>query len=171
MLNIRGIFGSMVTIIAVFCLGCGTVTTGGKQEIRLASVPEGATVVSTKAGIGAKMTYTTPATVSFERKGHYVISFDKEGYESQQIELQKSMRGWMLVWDIVLFPVGVVVDAITGAWYRLEPDQVSVTLTKQSSSIDGPEQIQILISNRTPVRGWLRLMSAVPVSVTIKRVE
>jgi hypothetical protein len=56
------------------------------------------------------------------------------------------MRGWMLVWDLFWFPAGLIVDAITGAWYRLEPEQVTVTLTKLSSDLPGPESIEIYLS-------------------------
>ena len=98
-----------------------------------------------------KMSYTTPVTVAFERKGHYILTFEKEGYDSKQIELLRSMRGWMLVWDILWFPVGVIVDAITGAWYRLEPDNISVKLNKLSSTGPGPSQINIMLSTLGPV--------------------
>jgi len=93
--------------------------------------------------MAAVMDYTTPTTVSFERNGHYILTFKKDGYDSKQIELTRSMRGWMLIWDIVLFPVGVVVDAITGSWYRLEPEEVVVTLTKLSADVQGPDRIDI----------------------------
>ena len=141
------------SVTAVFCAaamilntGCATVTGGSKQNIGLRSTPESATVTSTKSGMTAQMTYTTPVTVAFERKGHYILSFGVEGYDSKQIELLRSMRGWMLFWDIFWFPLGVVVDAITGAWYRLDPDQVNVKLNKLSAEASGPDQIEVSVS-------------------------
>ena len=114
--------------------GCATIVGGSKQNIAVDSTPDGATVTSTRAGMAATMDYTTPTTILFERKGHYILTFEKTGYDSRQIELLRSMRGWMLVWDIFWFPIGIIVDAITGAWYRLEPEQVTVTLTKLSAA-------------------------------------
>ncbi len=149
-------------------LGCATVSGGGKQNIALSSTPSGTTVSSTKAGMATEMTYTTPATIAFERKGNYILTFQKEGYDSQKIELIKSMRGWMLFWDIFWFPAGVAVDAITGAWYRLEPDQVNVTLTKLSSAIPGPSQINITLSQPSGGNG-LSIISDIPVSMSLNK--
>lgn len=148
--------------------GCATITSGGKQNIALNSTPSGATVSSTKAGMTTEMTYTTPTTIAFERKGNYILTFQKEGYDSQKIELMKSMRGWMLFWDIFWFPAGVIVDAITGAWYRLEPDQVNVTLTKQSAEVPGPSQINITLSQLSEEND-LSITSEIPVSINLSK--
>ena len=83
----------MVVLVCVSTLllgfqGCGTITTGGKQSIGLNSAPAGATVKVSKTGMGAQVTNTTPATVEFERKGSYVLTFEKEGYAPQQLELR-----------------------------------------------------------------------------------
>jgi hypothetical protein len=122
-------FGSLVACIAILVqAGCATIMGGPKQIVAIDSTPDGAVVTSARAGMAATIDYTTPATVTFERKGHYILTFSKDGYDSKQVELLRSIRGWMLVWDIVWFPVGIVVDAITGAWYRIEPEQVTVTL-------------------------------------------
>ena len=155
----------MLSVLVGFW-GCGTITTGSKQNIGLNSTPAGAKVTSTKTGMLASMNYTTPATITFERKGGYILTFEKDGYDTKQVELLRSMRGWMLVWDIFWFPVGVVVDAITGAWYRLEPYQIDVTLTKLTSSVDGPDQIRVWFA-KTLNKDHLQVMSSIPVNLRI----
>ena len=157
---------SVVSCLALILAqaGCATITSGSKQNIGIDSTPDGASVTSTRAGMAAVMDYTTPTTVSFERNGHYILTFKKEGYDSKQIELTRSMRGWMLVWDIVLFPVGIVVDAITGAWYRLEPEQVVVTLTKLSADMQGPDRIDIRLSE---VSGSNKIRIGAPEGISI----
>ena len=158
----------VAVLLTIAQLGCATISGGGKQNITLNSTPEGAAVLSTKTGTAAQMTYTTPVAVAFERKGHYILTFQKEGYESKNIELMRSMRGWMLFWDIFWFPAGVIVDAVTGAWYRLEPDQVSVTLNKLSSEISGPPEIGITFSQNSENRS-ISIVSDIPVSVGLKK--
>ncbi len=92
------------------------------------------------------MEYTAPAGMELKRKGEYVLTFSMEGYKSEKVEIFHQMRGWMLVWDIFWFPTGIIVDAITGGWYRLSPEEVSITLSKESAGIDGPDQIEVMLS-------------------------
>ena len=112
--------------------------------------------------------YVTPATVLLKRKGNYVLTFSKEGYESKEVKLQKSLRGWMVFWDVFpWFPAGVVVDAITGAWYRLEPEQVSVTLEKMDVGLQGSKSIQVTLS--TLPSGGLNFDSESSVTVSVRQ--
>ena len=150
--------------------GCATIVGGSKQNIAVDSTPDGATVTSNRAGMAATMEYTTPTAVLFERKGHYILTFKKEGYDSKQIELMRGMRGWMLVWDIFWFPIGIIVDAITGAWYRLEPEQVTVTLTKLSADVPGPDRIDISLSG-LPSPGKIHIRAPKAVSVSVRSKE
>jgi hypothetical protein len=39
--------------------------------------------------------------------------------------------------------VGVVVDAVTGAWYDLMPEVVTVTLERMRGAIDKPKEILV----------------------------
>lgn len=95
-------FGSLVACIAILLqAGCATIMGGPKQIVAIDATPDGAVVTSARAGMAATIDYTTPATVTFERKGHYILTFSKDGYDSKQVELLRSIRGWMLVWDIV----------------------------------------------------------------------
>ena len=53
------------------------------------------------------------------------------------------MQGGILVLDIFFTGLlGVIVDAATGAWYKLEPTTAVVTLT-QSAPGPGPETIDV----------------------------
>ena len=71
-------------------------------------------------------TLTTPASVALERKNSYTLTFMAEGYESSEFQIQHQMRTGILVADILLTGlIGVVVDAVTGGWYKLEPKTVS----------------------------------------------
>ena len=158
----------LIPVLAILQMGCATIMGGGKQEIQLNSNPEGATVSSTRAGMEEKMDYTTPETVAFERKGHYILTFSKEGYETKKVELMRSMRGWMLVWDVLLGVVGIVIDAVTGAWYRLEPEEVNVTLTKLSSAVPGPDEIRITLSGTSD---GISITSDSPVSVKVDKAD
>ena len=77
------------------------------------------------------------------------------------------MRGWMLVWDI-FWGVGIIVDAITGAWYRLEPEEVNVNLTKLSSAVPGPDEIRITLSGTSD---GVSITSDSPVSFGVDKAD
>ena len=91
------------------------------------------------------MSFTTPTTLELNRKNEYVLSFSKEGYESAQIQVTKHLSGGFLAADILLTGLlGVVIDGVTGAWYNLKPETVTVTLGK-ISNVPGPDEIEIAI--------------------------
>lgn len=137
-------------VVAAACLllalptlsGCGLVFGGSRQVVRLTSSPDGAKVVTNPVTADS----TTPSSISLERKNNYTLTFSAPGYTSKNVELQKGIRGGIVVLDILFGLVPVIIDAATGGWYGLSPDLVSVTLTKTSADVVGPDQIQIEVS-------------------------
>ena len=91
----------------------------------------------------------------------------KAGYSKQDLIIAKQMRAGVLIADIILFPIGVIVDAITGAWYKLTPSPVNVQLQKTMSDMEGPDTIDITV--RTSDDGKkLLLESSVPITVEVQ---
>jgi hypothetical protein len=131
-----------------FVTGCGVIFGGTRQTIRATSSPDGATLSTTPP----TSDYTTPASINLERKNNYTLTYKKPGYQPAKSEIQKSMRGGILVLDILLFPAGVIVDALTGGWYKLSPEVANVTLTK-IAAVPGPDEIRIAISVRPTKEG------------------
>lgn len=145
----------------LFMTGCGAMFGGTRQLIRIDSSPPGAKI-KTSPPSGE---YSTPASMSLERKSDYSLTFEKEGYSPAKFELQRQLRVGIVVLD-VLGPnlIGVVVDAVTGAWYKLIPDVVNVSLTKVGL-IDGPEKIDIRVEiaqGQTRQSDVLRVTSSEP---------
>lgn len=141
--------------------GCGLIFGGTRQTIRVSSSPDGAAI----ATMPGTVDYKTPTTLNLERKNEYVLTFSMPGYTSQKVELQRDMRVGIVVLDILTGLVGVIVDAVTGAWYRLSPEVVSVTLTKVGAGIPGPETITVEVTT-TPAddaaTADLRIEATVP---------
>ncbi len=151
----------MRVILHLVCLvflasGCALISHGSYQTIPVKSSPN-----AVEVGISSGMSYTTPTTLELERKNGYVLSFSKEGYDSAQIQITKHLSRGFLAADILLTGlIGVVVDGITGAWYNLKPEAVTVTLSKVSS-IPGPDDIEIAIEG-VDKSGKLDISSSVP---------
>lgn len=156
-------------LFALGLTGCGLIFGGSNQTIPMASSPEGATVEFHESG----RTLTTPTSVKLKRKDSYVLTFSREGFESRQVELERSLRGGMLALDILFTGlVGVVVDAATGGWYELSPERLDVTLTRLEAAADGPEEIRVRLyasDGEDDEAPRLHMSSDLPVKVRIER--
>lgn len=130
--------------------GCGAIFNGTRQTIQANSAPSAAQI-RTEPG---NLQFTTPASLNLERKHDYVLTFTKEGYSSATFQIQKSLQGGILVLDILFTGlIGVIVDAATGAWYKLSPEAASVSLERVGASVDGPDRIDVWVSpNETGFR-------------------
>lgn len=157
---------SLTRALAVVCLagalcGCGAIFNGSRQNIFATSSPDGAKVTGAVAQEGyGGAEYTTPATLSLQRKSPHVLVFSKDGYSQARFEVHNSLNVGIVVLDVLFTGfIGVVVDAVTGSWYKLVPQTATVTLQKLAM-IDGPERIDVVI--RSPSKGKLRIESTTP---------
>jgi hypothetical protein len=109
-------------VCLVTASGCATIVNGKTQDVHLASRPAGARV--NVDGIRA----TTPATVTLPRKNSYGVVFSKEGFPDRQVKLTPTAS--VFLFGNIFFggPIGLIVDLVTGAGYRLEPRSVEIDL-------------------------------------------
>lgn len=122
--------------------GCGAIFNGTRQNIQVTSAPDGARI-STQPLTGE---FTTPASLSLERKNNYTLTFEREGYRPAVFQIQRHMQGGILLLDILFTGLlGVVIDAATGGWYKLSPESAVVSMTRVSG--DGPETIEVRIDS------------------------
>lgn len=129
---------AVVAVTACFLSGCGTVMHGANQNIDVQTSPTGAKV-ETSPATGA---YTTPTTLNLQRKNSYVLTFSSPGYAPATFNIHNSIGTGTVIADVLLTGlIGVVVDGLTGAWYGLDPENASATLTRLSGT--GPETIHI----------------------------
>jgi hypothetical protein len=134
---------SRILAVAAACAvtGCGTILHGPRQLVPVQSAPTGATVTATPADAGP---VTTPGSLDLERKNSYVLTFTSPGYSTATANLHPNIGTGTVIADVLLTGlVGVIVDAATGAWYGLVPENVTVTLNRTTGM--GPEQIHIQV--------------------------
>jgi hypothetical protein len=134
----------VVVSAALVLAGCCSIIHGTSQEIGVSSSPTGARVLVNGSQMG-----TTPATLNLKRNGSHRIRLELDGYQPYEMTLTKSVSGW--VWGNIVFGglIGLAVDAIDGAIYKLSPEQVSAQLlegkgdTLQVRMIEGkPEKAE-----------------------------
>ncbi|HEX8693628.1 MAG TPA: PEGA domain-containing protein [Longimicrobium sp.] len=125
-----------IRLLAVLTLtataGCATIMHGSKQEVGFSSNPTGATIFVNNQQVGV-----TPTTVSLKRKDQHTVRMELQGYQPFEMQLSRGTSGW--VWGNLVFGglPGLVVDALTGAIYKINPDNVQGTLTRATASLDG----------------------------------
>jgi hypothetical protein len=110
--------------------GCASVTRGTTENISIASTPSGAQAVV--SGLEVPTACTTPCSVMVKRNAEVSVTFQKEGYEPQVVQLTKDIptagavgfAGNVLLGGVV----GMGVDAVTGAATDHKPNPVTVTL-------------------------------------------
>ena len=135
----RWVVRPVTALVAALSLsGCGVILNGTRQDVIANSTPEAAKVTTTPS----TAEFQTPIALKLERKKSYSIKFERDGYTPATVEIQNKLQPGILVLDIVFGLVPVIVDAATGAWYKLNPNSALVPLTRLAGA-NGPEQIWI----------------------------
>ena len=121
--------------------GCATIVHGRHQDVGIASTPSDA-----NARLDS-MTVKTPSTLHLKRNQSYSVNIEKEGYESASATFTSHLSGWL--WGNVLFGglIGLLVDFITGGAKKLTPDNVIVTLAKESKETPQEEMSTESLTN------------------------
>jgi hypothetical protein len=87
---------------------------------------------------------TAPTTLELSRKNSYVVTATRDGYAPAEATIRKGMRGGILALDILFTGLlGVVVDAATGGWWDLSPNDVTLVLERRDASLDGPDEVRV----------------------------
>jgi uncharacterized protein YceK len=110
--------------IALLFSSCASIISGSKQNINFNSTPSGATVWVDDVNLGV-----TPVIAQLERiKKNQKVKIELQGYKPYELILNRKTNGW--IWGNILFGgiIGIIIDASSGAMYRLTPDQIEAQL-------------------------------------------
>ncbi len=113
----------VLPFIILFGSACATIIHGRSQDVTFASQPPGATV-----RIDGAVKGVTPTSITLRRNKHYVVTFEKDGYEPEERVLKSKVSPWVLGNVIVGGLVGLVIDLSAGGAWKLSEDEVNVGL-------------------------------------------
>jgi hypothetical protein len=113
--------------------GCATTLRGTTDVLVVESDPPGAAVTVNGT------TGSTPGTFKLRRKGDYVVTISKDGYEPVTVNVMHKvvaagsagMAGNILLGGLI----GAAVDAGSGAMFDLVPNPIRVNLVARASSV------------------------------------
>ncbi|MDE2377880.1 PEGA domain-containing protein [Bradyrhizobium sp.] len=119
-----------IVALGVMLGGCASITRGTTENISISSTPSGAEAAV--SGLDVPTTCTTPCAIVAKRNADISITFQKEGFESQTVQLTKEIpatgaagfAGNIIAGGLV----GMGVDAVTGAATDHKPNPVIVTM-------------------------------------------
>lgn len=137
--------------VAMSLTSCATIVSGSKQTINFNSTPTNATVVVDGQEIGK-----TPLQTKLERKHDHNVEIKLDGYKTYNVAMKKTFNEWYI--GNILFGgiIGLVVDPITGAIYRLTPKEVNAELGNTTANKANKDAIIIAV-NMTPDPSWVKV--------------
>ena len=119
-----------IVALAATLGGCASVTRGTTENISISSTPAGAE--ATVTGLDNPTSCVTPCAVVAKRNADISVTFAKEGFQPETIQLTKEVPGTGaagFAGNVLLGGlVGIGVDAATGAAMDHKPNPVTVTL-------------------------------------------
>lgn len=167
-LTIRGLIAG-VLIIALS--GCASIIDGGRKEVTVRSQPTGAKVtVIDKKGVEVSV-QQTPAVFTLKRGGaystaRYRLLVELPGHEPVEAEIKSKLNGWYF--GNLLFGglVGMlIVDPLTGAMWKLSPNEVDLTLSPNGlSSIQADGDELLVMLRRDVPAAWVPALEPLPVT-------
>ena len=116
-------YGAVLLGACFLMSGCATITTGTHQEVSVNSTPQGANVV-----VNSGHKDVTPCSFKLQRNREHIIKISKDGYRTAQVILRKTFCGSTAGNILVGGIIGMGVDAMSGAMYKLVPKNVEVDL-------------------------------------------
>lgn len=111
---------SSVLVLSMLLSSCALLFKGETDTVDVTSDPIGAEVFIDGVSYG-----TTPLNLELRSDETYEVMLRLDG-EERTVILRNEIGTLWIVLDIVGGLVPLIVDAATGAWYELEPDQVFV---------------------------------------------
>ena len=103
--------------------GCASITTGRFQRVSIDSYPQDATVTISSGHRGV-----TPCSFDLQRNKNHVINISKKGHRTAQIMMRKTLCGSLAGNILIGGVIGIGIDAMTGACFKLLPENVYVDL-------------------------------------------
>ena len=120
---------STVAALALLALagGCATITRGTTEAFVIETQPAGA-----EARLSNGLYCTTPCSLKVKRRGDFVVTLTKDGYETATASITSSVDGGGaagMAGNVVLGGIiGAGVDAGTGAMHSHKPNPLVVEL-------------------------------------------
>lgn len=118
---------AVALLAALLSTGCATITRGSTEAFVIETKPAGA-----EAKLSNGLYCTTPCSIKVKRRGDFVVTLTKKGYETVTATVTSSVDGGGaagMAGNVILGGIiGAGVDAGTGAMHSHKPNPLVVEL-------------------------------------------
>lgn len=124
---------SLITLATFLLSSCATILEGTREKVVFTSNPSGANVRIDGKDMGA-----TPFYTKLNVRKNYVVQFYKDSAMVTTVPINRKIQKGYLFTEIALAhtfylsPL-VVVDAISGAWFKLDKNYIHVDYDKEKT--------------------------------------
>jgi hypothetical protein len=138
-------------------VACATIMQGSRQEVSFGSTPSSAALTIDGNQVGS-----TPYAAKLKRKDKHIVRIELAGYQPYELAMSRGTSGW--VWGNIVFGglPGLIVDAITGAMYKLKPEEVQAALAQQGARVDRQSDMLVVMVTMRPDPRWEPIGSMMP---------
>jgi hypothetical protein len=136
---IAGVAISMLLLI----VGCASIITGTSAKMSVTSNPSQASVNVLRTGGQKVFEGATPANFKLPRSSKYSMNIKLAGYKEQTVQIGQEFNTWYLGNLICGGILGLIIDAVDGAMWNLEPNQVHVEMV--TAMLDGKTQLYAVL--------------------------
>jgi hypothetical protein len=144
--------------VLLFLAGCATIVSGPDKVVRVTSNPPDATVTVDGVERG-----TTPIPLCLSRDRDHLVALDLPGYRRYEVPVTRTTNGWFFGNLHFAGPVGMIVDAVDGSIYSLDPDSIDVVLEPLGTrrhyygGSTTPDRFIIVLTRRPRKAGWTKI--------------
>ena len=117
---------SSLLALSLLLTSCATIVSGSKQKVEFTSTPSDATVLVNDTNIGK-----TPLKTKLKRNTSYKVLIQLEGYEDYNTNIEKQFNAWYIGNIMLGGAVGLIIDPITGAMFKLSNTNVKANLIEK----------------------------------------
>lgn len=116
-----------LVVMSLLLTGCATLFKGQRQMVGAGSSPVGAEVFVNGVSMGF-----TPVQLNLDVARAHQVTFRLAGHRDLTVTLEPRVGiGWVIL-NVLGGLIPVVIDAATGSWNYLVPDNIQVTLQPTS---------------------------------------
>lgn len=128
-------------VSSILLSSCATIISGSKQLIKFTSKPSSATVFIDEVEVGK-----TPFEVRLKRKKEHHVMIKLEGYKTFETNLTKKINAWYIGNIGLGGLIGIIIDPITGAMYKLSPSEIKAEMQKGVAFKSNKNNIYIAVA-------------------------
>ncbi len=144
----------LVLSVSFVMSSCASIVSGSSQELTFESQPEGATV-----SLDGNVLGKTPMTTTVKKERKRIVSFSKDGYQTQTMRLTTSLNGWF--WGNFIFsyfgPFSSTTDGVSGAVHEYIPGRYFITLTPEVTAGISAAPATVIIGEKAKIKEFIVL--------------